>query len=386
MKACLKTLLLFFALIAFTAAMAQAPNDTAAIEHAVTFSGQVTAWEITHFSNPVLWQTGGRFVPALLGNFKTGENSKLDFEASIHINCNLNYTGCDLSDKQGEIQPYRMWLRYSSNQWEIRGGLQKINFGTAKMFRPLMWFDGMDVRDPLKLTNGVYGVLGKYFFKNNANIWIWSLVGNSKPKGWELFGSKKWMPELGGRAEIPVLNGEMALSTHIRAVEIPVVGKQLHENRLGLDGKWDVGPGLWFESSIIRLEKNEYNLPRYQDAWNVGADYTVNIGNGIGLTLEYFRYHAGNSFLVNGNSINLVGSMFTYPLNMLDNLTAMFFYTRNSSNLWFSYLSWNRTYDKFSIYLMAFWNPDVSLPINTTLQGKNLFSGKGLQLMASYNF
>ena len=78
--------------------------------------------------------------------------------------------------------------------------------------------------------------------------------------------------------------------------------------------------------------------------------------------------------------------MFTYPLNMLDNLTAMFFYTRNSSNLWFSYLSWNRTYDKFSIYLMAFWNPDVSLPINTTLQGKNLFSGKGLQLMASYNF
>ena len=191
---------------------------------------------------------------------------------------------------------------------------------------------------------------------------------------------------MGGRLEVPLLQGEIALSTNFRSVELPVTGKSLQENRIGLDGKWDVGPGIWFESSITQLQKNEYNLPRYQDAWNVGADYTLNIGSGIGLTLEYFRYHSGNEFLVNGTGINLLGSMITYPVSMLDNLSAVIFYTGGNYNLWFNYLSWSRTYDNLSFYLMAFWNPEISLPLNTVLQGKNLFAGKGVQVMVSYNF
>ena len=386
MRAFLKTFFLLMMLPGLEAVQAQEVNDSTEVTHAVTFSGQATVWEVTRFSNPLIWQAGGRFVSTLLGNFDIGKHSKLDFEASLHLNGALNFTGLDYSSKNGEISPYRVWLRYSTDHWEVRAGLQKINFGTAKMFRPLMWFDQMDVRDPLRLTNGVYGILGKYFFKNNSNIWLWTLAGNKKPKGWEYLGSKQWKPEVGGRLEVPLLQGEIALSTNFRSVELPVTGKSLQENRIGLDGKWDVGPGIWFESSITQLQKNDYNLPLYQDAWNVGTDYTLNIGSGIGLTLEYFRYHSGNDFLVNGTGINLLGSMITYPVSMLDNLSAVIFYTGGNYNLWFNYLSWSRTYDNLSFYLMAFWNPEISLPLNTVLQGKNLFAGKGVQVMVSYNF
>jgi len=53
--------------------------------------------------------------------------------------------------------------------------LQKINFGSATLFRLLMWFDRIDPRDPLKLTDGVYGLLLRYYFHNNTNIWLWGL-------------------------------------------------------------------------------------------------------------------------------------------------------------------------------------------------------------------
>ena len=64
-------------------------------------------------------------------------------------------------------------------------GLQKINFGSAVLLRPLMWFDSLDPRDPLQLTDGVYAVLLRYYFPNNANLWAWALYGNDSPKGWE---------------------------------------------------------------------------------------------------------------------------------------------------------------------------------------------------------
>lgn len=34
------------------------------------------------------------------------------------------------------------------------------------------------MREPSQLTDGVYGVLVKYYFQNNANLWAWGLIGN----------------------------------------------------------------------------------------------------------------------------------------------------------------------------------------------------------------
>ena len=71
--------------------------------------------------------------------------------------------GIDSTDFR--FKPYRLWLRYSTSHLEIRAGLQKINFGSSNILRPLMWFDKMDFRDPLMLTDGVYALLGRYYFR-----------------------------------------------------------------------------------------------------------------------------------------------------------------------------------------------------------------------------
>lgn len=90
---------------------------------------------------------------------------------------------------------------------------------------------------------------------------------------------------MGGRLEVPLLQGEIALSTHFRSVEPPVTAP-LQENRIGLDGNGMSDPASG-SKPVLHDYKNDYNLPLYQDARNVGADYTLNIGSGIGLTLEY---------------------------------------------------------------------------------------------------
>ena len=116
-------------------------------------------------------------------------NSSLSIESditqtySVDTELSLNaywYSLMDLPDHavtDSEIDPYRLWLRLSSSRFELRAGLQKISFGSATLIRPLMWFDRIDPRDPLQLTDGVYGLLARYYFLNNANLWIWGLYG-----------------------------------------------------------------------------------------------------------------------------------------------------------------------------------------------------------------
>jgi len=356
----------------------------------ITFSGQATGYGIGQFENPFGIQLGGRFVPTLLGNFNLTPKSKIDVEASLNINGSANFTGLRYDSVMGQFKPYRVWVRYSTNRWELRLGLQKINFGSAKLFRPLMWFDGMDVRDPLQLTDGVNGALGRYYFSNNANIWLWTLIGNKNPKGFESIGTAQWQPEIGGRVQIPAGPGELALSTNFRKVDVhnlflsAPMHTLLNEKRIGLDGKWDLGIGLWFESSTTILDANTYNFPRIQDLWNLGADYTFGIGSGLGMTLEYFRFHVGDRFIVKGTAINVIGSLFTYPVSILDNVSAMVFYIPGH-NLVYNYLNWSRTYDNWTLYAIGYWNPATPLAISQS-QGKNLFTGKGIQLMANYNF
>lgn len=361
----------------------------------ITFSGQLTAWGIAQLEKSIPVQLGGRFVPTLLGNFSFTPASKIDFETSLNINGSVNLTGLRYDSVMGQLKPYRVWARYSGQNWEIRAGLQKINFGSAKMFRPLMWFDGMDVRDPLQLTDGVYGALGRYYFQNNANIWLWTLIGNKNPKGYEIYGTAQWKPEVGGRFQLPAGPGQIALSTNYRQIKVLDLASNLwndyqllNESRIGLDGKWDVGVGLWFESSVTVTDMKNIIAPdlfKVQDAWNLGTDYTFPVGNGLGITIEYFRYHLGRQFLTGGTALNLIGSMFTYPVSILDNLSAMVFYIPKQNQA-YNYLSWSRTYDNWSLYAIGYWNPDNAQMISFQSQSRNLFAGKGIQLMVNYNF
>lgn len=354
--------------------------------------GQVVSWLTIQMDDPVVLQTAGRFVPVFTGKVNLDSGAMFDMEASLNLNGNVIFENMHVVQKGGHFKPYRVWTRYASDNFEIRGGLQKINFGSAKLFRPLMWFDSMDPRDPLQLTDGVYGLLTRYYFPNNANVWAWGLLGNKQAKGWEMFGSSQWTPELGGRLQVPLLKGETALSAHFRKIDLNNSRVEsmaqdglLNESRVGFDGKWDLGVGLWVEATVAITSENDLAIPHFQDHWNVGVDYTFPLGNGVGMTIEYLRFHAGRQLMNKQTGVHLLGSMLNYPLTITDNLSAMLYFVPSVKST-FHYVSWSKMLDNWSFYFIGYWNPVNAQLLSFQSDARSLFSGKGLQLMVAYDF
>ena len=107
-----------------------------------------------------------RYIPLV----KFDISSLCDAEVSGNIFTTFDSNNIvDVTNKL-EIKPYRVWLRFATTKFEARIGLQKINFGPARILRSLMWFDQIDPRDPLQFTSGVYGLRMRYDFQNNTNI------------------------------------------------------------------------------------------------------------------------------------------------------------------------------------------------------------------------
>ncbi len=104
--------------------------------------GQVSAWGASNFSSQS--QIGLRYIPELSYAFSLQERDWLDLEVSANLFGDMAFIKGESTTSNTRLKPYRMWGRYASDQYEIRLGLQKINFGTAMMLRPLMWFDSID--------------------------------------------------------------------------------------------------------------------------------------------------------------------------------------------------------------------------------------------------
>ncbi len=283
-----------------------------------------------------------------------------------------------------------MWGRFSTSRFEARIGLQKINFGSASLLRPLMWFDRIDPRDPLQLTDGVYGLLLRYYFLNNANIWIWGLTGSDDLKGWEFMPSEPKSVEFGGRLQHPLGKGELAFTYHHRNIDpntspfLPDTpgSSPIPENRYAIDGKWDLGIGLWFEGTLTHQDSDWLPLP-WQRAINIGMDYTFGLGNGLNVIGEYFIYESSQNALTAGEGITFSAISLNYPLSLLDNLSCIFYYDWDNKEV-YSFLNWRRTYDQWIINVIGFWNPD-QFQIYQNRPENNLFSGKGFQIMLIFN-
>jgi hypothetical protein len=272
---------------------------------------------------------------------------------------------------------------------ELRFGLQKINFGSATLLRPLMWFDQVDPRDPLQLTDGVWGGLMRYYFMNNANLWLWVLYGNDKVKGWEWVHSNRHIPEFGGRLQLPLPLGEAAISYHHRVADsryldpqIPALDR-IPENRLGLDARFDKVVGFWFEGTWVYISKDMGELTN-QINLNLGLDYTFGWGNGLGIIAEHLVTSYDEKVLGFTNTINMSALSMSYPFGMFDTIDTIVFFSWKDQK-WYNFINWSKQYDAIALNMMAYWNPD---DYNMPLQGnaENLFGGKGIQLMLIYNF
>ena len=353
----------------------------------IILKNQLSSWAGLNFGSPVQSQAGIRYIPQLNPWWQPGGKSSFDAEISVNTWGNLDFTKLSLDTATGDLKPYRLWLRYSTNRFEIRAGLQKVNFGSASIIRPLMWFDKMDFRDPLQLTEGVYGLLSRYYFNNNANIWVWALYGNNNTKGWEAFPTAEEKPEYGGRLQLPFPRGEIAVSYHYRVADfsdlyvgIPLQEDPLYtENLIAFDGKWDIGIGLWTEFVAKLNDGDNQLLSEWENYFNVGFDYTFPWGSGLTLMSEFFHYSNRPEEGQPEVKRNLSAVVLNYPLSLSHSLSGMVYYNWDTEE-WYRFLRLQLTYDHLSFHLMTYWNPD-----NFSLYGGNgnrsLFTGKGFQLM-----
>jgi hypothetical protein len=351
------------------------------------FRGQAIGWTTVNPAEPFQAQAGLRYIPELSFTLPAGSYT-FEGEFSANLWASGIYSG-DSIDLDEQISPYRMWLKFSGDQFELRAGLQKINFGSAQMFRPLMWFDRIDPRDPLQLTDGVYGLLARYYFLNNANIWLWGLYGDDKIKGWEFIPSKKNSIEYGGRVQLPLYTGEIAASYHHRTVDpgpvLPdsiTLGETVPENRLALDAKMDLAVGFWAEVALTHQDFGFSDLD-YKSLLNAGLDYTFGFGNGLNVMTEAFGYLQGKQPFSSEEQLWFGLLSATYPINIIHNLSAMFFYDFSNSNF-YRFINWTIAYDRWSFYIMGFWNPETYTLYNVDPR-TSLYGGWGFQLMAVFS-
>jgi hypothetical protein len=352
------------------------------------FGGQAIGFTTVNPATPFQMQAGLRYIPELSLSVPLGDYS-LEGEFSANLWGSGTWQPGDSLYLDSELSPYRLWMRFSGDQLEIRAGLQKINFGSAVLFRPLMWFDRIDPRDPLQLTDGVYGLLGRYYFLNNMNIWLWGIYGNGQTKGWEIFPSKKNTIEYGGRYQVPLFTGEVAATYHHRTVDPSGVipdslgnGDPFPENRVALDAKFDLGVGFWVEGALIHQQAGFTDL-KYRSLLNAGLDYTFNLGNGLGVMTEFFGFLQGQNPLGSEQHMTFGLLSVTYPLNIIHDLGAMVFYNFSDNSL-YRFVNWSITFDRWSFYIMGFWNPDSYQLYNLDF-GSSLYGGTGFQLMVVFN-
>lgn len=378
-----KTALIFVAVLFFL-------SPSFLFSNTYKIEGILSGWCIFNNNRQSQTQLGLRYIPAFSIKKLLSKRFTFDLELSLNAYGSGQFNSLDNIQTDGQIKPYRMWFRFSSSQFQARIGLQRISFGSAALLRPLMWFDRIDPRDPLQLTDGVYGILLRYCFLNNTNIWLWGLYGNEKVRGWEIHPPDNKSPEIGGRFQFPFFSGEIALTYHHRKVNLSKSALNLSfidsylipEDRYALDCKWDVGIGFWFEGNLIHKVNDNLSFP-WQRNLNFGIDYTLGVGNGIYILGEYLTLKNSKEAFDEGDGMDFSAFLIRYPIGILDNVSGIFYYDWDNKEL-YSFVNWKREYDRLSFHIIAFWNPE-KIQIYSGDFGNSLFRGKGFQFMLVFN-
>ncbi len=366
----------------------KAQDSIPEFQDTLKLKGQLSTWAHFNPENPYPLYIGGRYIPQLNYEIQLRKSKLIDFELSANFYGDAGIHFFDSAYVDGNINPYRLWGRYSSEQLEIRVGLQKIDFGTAVMMRALRWFDQVDPRDPLRLTEGVWAGLSRYYFLNNVNIWFWCLYGNKNLKGMEVVKTNSDIPELGGRIQSPVPRGEAGLSYHHRVADSRDLNgvvqpfSEIQENRIGLDAKWDLIVGLWLEAAWVN-KSEDLGILKNQEVITLGTDYTFSVGSGLSVSLEHMLMAFDEKAFEFSNTSNFTGLSMNYPIGMFDNISAIFYYDWTNNSI-YNFVNWFRQFDRTTFYVMAYWNPENN-QMPTMRDGANLYGGIGLQLMFVFN-
>jgi hypothetical protein len=317
-----------------------------------SWHGQATAMVSTGDSASFYGAGAVRYVPTLRWQYTMSPSRLADTEIAWNFGAAARATADGIEDDSLMLRPYRLTVRYSMDRFEARLGLQKISFGPAKILRPLQWFDTIDPRDPLKFTTGVYGLLCRYFFANNANLWTWGLYGNRDRRGMDLSAPVVERPEFGGRWQQPVPKGEVALSYHYRTLPLHAwpalpgtATERGTEHRVGFEAVWDIRAGVWCEAALLRLDVDAHTA-LWQELLCVGSDYTLK--SGVHLLAEHLLNYNGPALDRTDERMNATAVQADYRLGMLDALVGIATADWTSGQTHLS-CGWQRTLDRWQM-------------------------------------
>lgn len=345
----------------------------------ISYKGQLSAWTIQNRSQGG-WQSssGIRYIPEIGIKQDLKEGSFIDIEVSANA---VAFSNSEESESQVDLKLYRAKIRLATPKTETRLGLQQINFGPARLLRPLKWFDRLDPNDPLQLTEGVYGLRFRYYAENNANLWLWILTGSDQLKGYEVLPTVEEKPEYGGRVQVPLGGGEIAATLHSREVD---GGKyflpQYSESRYALDGQWDIGIGIWFEF-VIQHSDLDILLEKWTKTASLGIDYTIGVGSGVYFVLEHMAIAPSSNIFSWEEPVGISAFLVSYPLSLLDSLSLIGFYAWDEEYHHVTF-AWQRNYDRFGINLALFHSPDRDDAGSTQSAG---MAGYGARLMIVFD-
>lgn len=309
----------------------------------------------------------------------------LDAEASVKLS-GFQFLNDDQLNYSGNLLPYRAWLRLSSDQFEFRIGLQKISFGSARTFRPLMWFETMDPRDPLQLSQGSWAALFRYYFPKNANLWLWAIYSSKTPAGWERAPGMPEYPEIGGRFQIPIRKSEAAISLHHRKAFWE--NQEIYQNRIGFDVRFDALLSFWFESyyqneTPVTPGFHPLTLPNKIMA-NVGMDYTFPVVDGLLVTYEFFSINMAGKGFTNHQAGNFSILNASLKIGNFDRISIISMFNHENFRA-FPFFSYQHTFKSFDLSVLAYnLQPELSLVNPQDIN--NLLIGKVLQVMLIYDF
>ncbi|MFC1799858.1 hypothetical protein ACFL2Z_02995, partial [Candidatus Eisenbacteria bacterium] len=153
--------------------------------------------------------------------------------------------------------------------------------------------------------------------------------------------------------------GEAGFSFHSRMVESPFPGSEdFDEKRFGLDGRWDIEIGLWLEG-VHRIQYGEGVFDQSITSLMLGADYTLALGNGLHILCEHMATAVRNDSLSSGSedTAHISALMLGYPSGYLDYFNLIGYQDWDRGDF-YSFVSWQRTWDNFALNLSLFHNPE----------------------------
>jgi hypothetical protein len=369
--------------VIMTAAMTSAlpPSSPAAgpgLDH--RYSGELSWWGLgTVAESGNTWNVGARYLPAFTINRESRGGNMIDLY--VYLNAFAAASGAEDYDEY-KLDLYRLVFRYTTHRTETRIGLQKIVFGPAMILRSMMWFDSIDPRDPQQLTEGVYALRFRYDALDNSSLWLWGIYPDGERKGLEVVPSEEGYPEFGGRYLRPVPSGEMALTFNSRQAELAGTGLEFRENRLGLDGKWDIKIGLWFEA-VLQHQDEDFIPMQWRKMLTLGADYTFGVGNGLYVVLEHMGIFMSEGAWGSDEDYQTTAWMANYPIGFMDNLSAIGYYSWEAEK-YYQYAAWQRTWDSWMLHVSAFCYPETDASFSLYGEGQPL-SGTGGQILVIFN-